>query len=339
MQTQTPATVRMPSKIKIKRFVSYVCLSSMSPSVVSHHSACLCEWNWEAAKYRSVETLCSTYCWLARLVCMPQTGTYIMMVCMYGYAYRSKRPCAMCIPLFHYSISVAVFSFSLCVCRVFAPFIPWMYLIATTILIIIIQHNFTFSSAYLTNSQVFVVVDLFFRCHSQIASMGFKSNGKPGRIYHWNLPVLKKMLTKKNEKSRKSTNLRLSNDINDLIDIKSIPTWSNPWDENDTLEKAFGKHQVTQPDDDLMKLFKKKTPTYYAPAKQKKSDTTKYFPGNGKPKSFYVIKKNQHKPFYQKLIPWFYRTQVLWIKLHIIIMIIILDVCNNKLLYIRIGNA
>lgn len=111
------------------------------------------------------------------------------------------------------------------------------------------------------------------------------------------------MLTNKNEKSRKSSSLRLSNDVNDLIDIKSIPTWSNPWDENDTLEKALGNHHPTQIDEDLMKVLKKKTPTYYAPAKQKKSNTANFFAGNGKPKSFYVIKKNQHKPFYQKLIP------------------------------------
>lgn len=160
--------------------------------------------------------------------------------------------------------------------------------------------------------------------------MGFKSNGKPGRIYHWNLPVLKKMLSKGD--GRKSSNLRHSNDVNDLIDIQHIPTWSNPWDDNnETIEKAFSGKQnavhniaatsnsaqttnINGLDDDFnLKLFKKKTPTYYAPAKQKKKiaivdhkETTgsnKYFPGNGKPKSFYVIKKNQHKPFYQKLIP------------------------------------
>lgn len=107
------------------------------------------------------------------------------------------------------------------------------------------------------------------------------------------------MLTKKNEKSRKSSSLRSSNDVNDLIDIKSISTWSNSWNENDTLEKALGKRV----DEDLTKVFKKKTPSYYAPAKQKISNTAKFFPGNGRPKSFYVIKKNQNKPFYQKLIP------------------------------------
>lgn len=165
----------------------------------------------------------------------------------------------------------------------------------------------------------------------QISSMGFKSNGKPGRIYHWNLPVLKKMLTKAESTGRKSSNLRHSNDVNDLIDIKNIPTWSNPWDDNETFDKAFtGKQNrgnnaditgvstvnINGIDDDLnLKLLKKKSPTYYAPTKQKKkaamydsaakssSSSSKYFPGNGKPKSFYVIKKNEHKPYYQELIP------------------------------------
>lgn len=168
--------------------------------------------------------------------------------------------------------------------------------------------------------------------------MGFKSNGKPGRIYHWNLPVLKDMLTKGESTGRKSSNLRHSNNVNDLIDIKNIPTWSNPWDDNnDTLDKAFSGKQnrgnnadingihtvhINGIDDDLkLKLLKKKSPTYYAPSKQKKKATmmdsagvaasatitkkssNKYFPGNGKPKTFYVMKKNEHKPYYQKLIP------------------------------------
>lgn len=158
--------------------------------------------------------------------------------------------------------------------------------------------------------------------------MGFKSNGKPGRIYHWNLPVLKKMLTKGESTARKSSNLRHSNDVNELIDIKNIPTWSNPWDDNNKSlfsgkqnrgnngdgNASLSRINLNGLDDDLnLKLLKKKSPTYYAPSKQKKKVVTmerassatssdKYFPGNGKPKSFYVIKKNQHKPFYQKLI-------------------------------------
>lgn len=158
--------------------------------------------------------------------------------------------------------------------------------------------------------------------------MGFKSNGKPGRIYHWNLPVLKKMLTHSENIGRKTSNLRHSNEVSDLIDIKDIPTWSNSWDDgNDTLEKALisKQHrdsggdsiqtantiQLNGIDDDLnLKLLKKKSPTFYTLSKQKikaaqtdqKAVPNKYFPGNGKPKGFYVMNKNPHKQYYQKLI-------------------------------------
>lgn len=123
--------------------------------------------------------------------------------------------------------------------------------------------------------------------------MDFKSNGKPGRIYHWNLPVLKKMFTKKNDNSRKASELRLSDEINDFIDIKKMPTWSNIWD---------GNKSIVRTNTEWTKTHKKKTPAYYAPAKQKMADTARYFTGNGKLKSFYIIRKNQYRPFHQELI-------------------------------------
>lgn len=126
--------------------------------------------------------------------------------------------------------------------------------------------------------------------------MGFKSNGKLGRIYHWNLPVLKKMLSKGD--NPKSSKLRLLNNVNDLIDIKNIPTWSNTHKENASIGKKPNANDVD------LKIFKNKTPTYYAPMVPKKSEhSTKYFPGNGKPQGFYVIKKNPQKLFYHNLIP------------------------------------
>lgn len=130
--------------------------------------------------------------------------------------------------------------------------------------------------------------------------MGFKSNGKPGHIYHWNLPVLKKMLSKTNEKtkSQKSNNLRFANNFDEMIDIKNIPTWNK----NESIEKGFDKkHTIVN--NEPLNVFKKSSPSYYAPVKQKKSSYARYFPGNGKPKGFYIIKNNQHKPLYQNLIP------------------------------------
>jgi uncharacterized protein (DUF305 family) len=79
----------------------------------------------------------------------------------------------------------------------------------------------------------------------------------------------------------------------DLIDIKHIPTWSKPW-ENEAYEKPMGKHEHE-------KMLKKKSPSYYAPVKARQTNFNKYFTNNGKPQSFYVIEN--HKPIsYHKLI-------------------------------------
>lgn len=132
--------------------------------------------------------------------------------------------------------------------------------------------------------------------HPQIP-VGFKSNGKPGRIYHWNIPVLKKIL---GSNHGRSPNLRHSDNEAELIDIKNIPTWSKPW-ENDTVEKSLIKYGG--PNDLHEKILKKKSPTYYAPIKAKQANFKNYFPGNGKPKSFYVIEKSLKPIHYHKLIP------------------------------------
>ncbi|XP_043071082.1 neurogenic locus Notch protein isoform X2 [Drosophila grimshawi] len=126
-------------------------------------------------------------------------------------------------------------------------------------------------------------------------SFPFSSNGRPGRIYHWNLPVLKQALHKKPHFAHVS-----QEDRNRLLDIENIPTWRKPW-ENDTIEKSFttgtGKSKYR-------KSLKQKSPTYYAPAQAvNKQSFHKYFAGNGKPKGFYVIKEHQTKPqFYQNII-------------------------------------
>jgi hypothetical protein len=141
--------------------------------------------------------------------------------------------------------------------------------------------------------------------------VGFKSNGKPGRIYHWNLPVLSKIFGgngRSNSKKykEKKANLRHSsdaNDIADLIDIQHIPTWldASPsmWHENDTMDKSsmysYSNNNSGSDDDERAKILKKKsTPSYYAPIKKSSnSNLHKYFPSNGKPKSFYVMKNNE----------------------------------------------
>ncbi|XP_018566163.1 uncharacterized protein LOC108907117, partial [Anoplophora glabripennis] len=103
--------------------------------------------------------------------------------------------------------------------------------------------------------------------------VGFKSNGKPAKIYHWNLPVLKKMASKMKPRSK---------DYNG-IDLQNPERW------NEVLDKP-------------VKDKKPLKPSYYVPAKPKKSSFTKYFAGNGKPHSFYVIEKSK-KAHYHRLLP------------------------------------
>lgn len=111
----------------------------------------------------------------------------------------------------------------------------------------------------------------------------------------------------------KKSNLRHDDDdalIDELIDIKNTPTWSkstNPlWPENETVK--YSKYSTDGLDDDeRQKILKKKSsPSYYAPYKPKKQNFQKYFPGNGKPKSFYIIEnkenKQQKKVSYHNLI-------------------------------------
>lgn len=154
--------------------------------------------------------------------------------------------------------------------------------------------------------------------NSQIP-VGFKSNGKPAAIYHWNLPVLSKIIGGGNGRSNskrykeKKANLRHTDlDIADLIDIQHIPTWSDAspsfplWHENETIDKAstitFNGISPEGIDDDVRaKILKKKsTPNFYAPVKKQK--THKHFPNNGKPKSFYVMKNSNQAKSYHNLI-------------------------------------
>ncbi|CAH1124896.1 unnamed protein product [Ceutorhynchus assimilis] len=107
---------------------------------------------------------------------------------------------------------------------------------------------------------------------AQKISVGFKSNGKPGKIYHWNLPVLKKVVEVK-QKSRTA-------DVD--LDLDHPESW------NEVFDKPSNKKPLK--------------PSYYVPQKPKKSNFMKYFPGNGKPHSFYVIEKNK-RAHYHRLLP------------------------------------
>ncbi|KAL1130417.1 hypothetical protein AAG570_011665 [Ranatra chinensis] len=86
--------------------------------------------------------------------------------------------------------------------------------------------------------------------HLNHIPLSFKSNGKPGKIYHWNLPVVKKMM------ARKSGN--------------PGPLWPKE-------EQPLQYRRVS----------------YYKPKKPSKQAFHKYFPGNGRPHSLYIIERSR----------------------------------------------
>lgn len=109
-------------------------------------------------------------------------------------------------------------------------------------------------------------------------------NGKPARVYHWNLPILQKI-------AKNRPQARFDDDV---VDVESTPTWP----------KGIANHPNS-----LDAL------AYYVPAKKttldalanympaKRASFRKYFSGNGKPKSFYIIEKNKKAAEYHRLLP------------------------------------
>ncbi|XP_063825130.1 uncharacterized protein LOC135074692 [Ostrinia nubilalis] len=96
------------------------------------------------------------------------------------------------------------------------------------------------------------------------------SNGKPARVYHWNIPVLQKL-------AKNRPQARFDDEI---VDVESTPTWPKGTNDHPNSLDALA---------------------YYVPAK--KTSFRKYFSGNGKPKSFYVIEKNKKSAEYHRLLP------------------------------------
>ncbi|GJQ79988.1 hypothetical protein Trydic_g9463 [Trypoxylus dichotomus] len=115
--------------------------------------------------------------------------------------------------------------------------------------------------------------------------VGFKNNGRPAKIYHWNIPVLKKI---NNTKIFHKTRLN-----NKVANFKNADNW------NDVLDKPPKGKKSKKGD----KILNYKKQSFYVPAKPKKSSFFKYFPGNGKPKSFYVIDSSKKKAHYHRLLP------------------------------------
>ncbi|XP_055385148.1 uncharacterized protein LOC129614524 [Condylostylus longicornis] len=137
--------------------------------------------------------------------------------------------------------------------------------------------------------------------NNDVQKLNFRSNGKLGRIYHWNLPVINKVAQKTDKKLPQSNIKSSRKNDKSLIDIKNIPTWSNQW-ENETIDK-YGSYDTVRSIG--KKASKKSIPSYYAPhnyIKGPNSNFHKNFPSNGKPKGLYVMGKTGKKPLYYKNI-------------------------------------
>ncbi|XP_043250187.1 uncharacterized protein LOC122396122 [Colletes gigas] len=204
--------------------------------------------------------------------------------------------------------------------------------------------------------------------------MGFQGNGKPAKIYHWNLPVVKKIT----EKKRLQTQMKLDLAKKKLEDAKKyqgtlLKNFEEDRPENlkiahEPQEKKYysaknnkillrqktsaGKHvrnndkRLSYPDHEekkteskknnsngnktyrlndsgmhrihltnelhgsrnaakVKKHRKKAAMSYYAPIASKSGSTSihKNFPGNGKPKAFYVMEKSRKPVYYHPLLP------------------------------------
>ncbi|XP_021913208.1 uncharacterized protein LOC110826658 [Zootermopsis nevadensis] len=123
--------------------------------------------------------------------------------------------------------------------------------------------------------------------------VSFRANGKPARVYHWNIPVLKKIA---NNSRRKSVGSNLQAQDSKIYTIQKTSPWTHGKG-NEAREKSTPMKQHRKSDHN-----EKPAVSYYAPANQRKTMIQKYFSGNGKPQSFYVIEKSKKPVYHQRLL-------------------------------------
>lgn len=172
--------------------------------------------------------------------------------------------------------------------------------------------------------------------------VNFPLNGKPAQLYHWNLPQLKKFAKhkksdskivrlkikpeefefyKKMRKDGKPNMYKLKKEhvmtIKELaehhqndrpvVESDSKFTHIRKNDDSKVTVVKFNHHhghernQLTK-NFGGMKKYVEKSPVVYSPAIPKYNSFHKYFPGNGKPKSFYVIEKSEKPSRYHRLL-------------------------------------
>ncbi|XP_049854146.1 uncharacterized protein LOC126335190 [Schistocerca gregaria] len=113
--------------------------------------------------------------------------------------------------------------------------------------------------------------------------VSFAANGKPSAVYHWNLPARHLIAAKKSRARTAPSRLQASDDS----EVFYVSPHKHP---NDHHGHHYHHH-------------KKPSFSFYAPKmSRKKAVFHKYFPGNGKPQSFYVIAKAKKPASYHKLM-------------------------------------
>nr|XP_018902404.1 PREDICTED: uncharacterized protein LOC109033971 [Bemisia tabaci] len=144
--------------------------------------------------------------------------------------------------------------------------------------------------------------------HKSFNNLGinFASNGKPSKVYHYNIPVINKLVGRKTN----SNFYKYDDDINDplflghgagessVYNVKNIENHQYPSDLGHSTPAA--PSIADQDKASHKKHGPKKTVTYMKPKPTKQF--TKYFPSNGKPHAFYII-ENSSKPYYHRLLP------------------------------------
>lgn len=105
----------------------------------------------------------------------------------------------------------------------------------------------------------------------------FNFNGKPSKVYHWNVPVMKQMIARK---TGSTGDMSIVAGDSDLFNVRAQSTWDDTGDDLTAYRKT----------------------SYYKPRRPTKRILHRYFTANGKPHSFYIIEKSR-KPVYHRLLP------------------------------------
>lgn len=140
--------------------------------------------------------------------------------------------------------------------------------------------------------------------------MGFRSNGKPARVYHWNIPVLKKMAAARRRSTQGSNSKPVKSPSKSKLGATRRKATTYHRVQMQHLQKEhLMQQQVKEQQQQKLKqqLLEVEpepagpSPYYYVPAK--KTSMHKLLGGNGKPHSMYVLEKSRAPAYYQRLLP------------------------------------